>query len=59
MPKLGEKLKGRGEGEVSLILRLDGPEREVEIKLPGRYPINPQASSAIKQIPGVAEVELV
>jgi DNA polymerase III subunit alpha len=59
LPKLGEKLKGRGEGEVSLILRLDGPEREVEIKLPGRYPINPQASSAIKQIPGVAEVELV
>jgi DNA polymerase-3 subunit alpha len=56
---LSEKLKGRGEGEVSLILRLDAPEREVEIKLPGRYPINPQASSAIKTIPGVAEVELV
>jgi len=32
---------------------------EVEIKLPGRYPINPKTSSAIKTIPGVAEVELV
>jgi len=59
LPLLSEKLKGRGEGEVTLVLRLDEPEREVEIKLPHRYPISPQASSAIKQIPGVAEVELV
>ncbi len=56
---LREKLTGRGEGEVTLILRLDAPEREVEIKLPGRYPINTQVSSAIKQMQGVAEVELV
>ena len=54
LPALSEKLKGRAEGEVTLILHL-----EVEIKLPGRYPINPQTSSAIKTIPGVAEVELV
>jgi DNA polymerase-3 subunit alpha len=59
LPRLSERLKGRPEGEVTLVLRLDGPEREVEIKLPGRYPINPQASGAIKAIPGVAEVELV
>ena len=59
LPKLSEKLKGKPEGDVTLVLRLDAPEREVEIKLPGRYPINPQASSAIKAIPGVAEVELV
>ena len=59
LPALGAKLKGRPEGEVTLLLPLDSPEREVEIKLPGRYPINPQISSAIKAIPGVAEVELV
>ncbi len=59
LPRLAEKLKGRAEGEVMLLLRLEGPEREVEIKLPGRYPINPQVSGAIKAIPGVAEVELV
>jgi len=59
LPALSEKLKGRAEGEVTLILHLDAPGQEVEIKLPGRYPINPQTSSAIKTIPGVAEVELV
>ena len=51
--------EGRAEGEVSLVVMLGPKEGEVEIKLPGRYPINPQASSAIKAIPGVAEVELV
>ena len=59
LPALSEKLKGRAEGEVTLILQLDAPGQEVEIKLPGRYPINPKTSSAIKTIPGVAEVELV
>ncbi len=59
LPALSEKLKGRAEGEVTLILHLDAPGQEVEIKLPGRYPINPQTSNAIKTIPGVAEVELV
>jgi DNA polymerase-3 subunit alpha len=58
LPRLSEKLKGKPEGEVTLILRLE-TESEVEIKLKGRYPINPQASGAIKAIPGVAEVELV
>ena len=56
---LGEKLKGKPEGEVTLVLQLDGAEQEVEIKLPGRYPINSQATSAIKAVSGVAEVELV
>jgi DNA polymerase-3 subunit alpha len=58
LPLLSQKLKGRAEGEVTLVLRLD-TESEVEVKLPGRYPINPQISGAIKTIPGVAEVELV
>ena len=59
LQRLSERLKGRPEGEVTILLHLDAPNREVEIKLPGRYPINPQASGAIKAIPGVAEVELV
>ncbi|MBB4196253.1 DNA polymerase III subunit alpha [Rhodoblastus sphagnicola] len=57
LPGLAEKLTGRPEGEVTLLLRFD--EREVEIKLPGKYPINPAVSNAIKNLPGVAEVELV
>jgi DNA polymerase-3 subunit alpha len=63
LPALAEKLKGRAEGrsacEVTLLLRLDDDAREVEIKLPGKYPINPAVSNAIKTLPGVAEVELV
>ena len=58
LPRLAERLKGKPEGEVTLVLRLDA-ESEVEIRLKGRYPINPQASGAIKAISGVAEVELV
>ena len=57
LPGLAERLKGRPEGEVTLLLQLDA--REVEIKLPGKYPINPAVSNAIKGLHGVAEVELV
>jgi DNA polymerase-3 subunit alpha len=42
---------------VTLLLHLD--DREVEIKLPGKYPITPAVSNAIKSLPGVAEVELI
>jgi len=59
LPDLAEKLKGRPEGEVTLLLRIDEDAREVEVKLPGKYPINPAVSNAIKGLPGVAEVELV
>jgi DNA polymerase-3 subunit alpha len=59
LAQLAQRLKGKAEGEVTLVLRLDAPGEEVEVKLPGRYPINAQASNAIKAIPGVAEVEHV
>lgn len=59
LPQLKQKLSGRPEGEVFLVLRLEAPEREVEMRLPGRYSINPQTSAAVKALPGVAEVELV
>jgi len=59
LPALAEQLKGRPEGEVTLLLRLDEDSREVEVKLPGKYAINPAVSNAIKTLPGVAEVELV
>jgi DNA polymerase-3 subunit alpha len=49
---------GRGDatGEVSFLLQLDGGG-EVEVKLPGRYPISPQIAGAMKAVPGVLEVE--
>ena len=54
-----ERLKGRAESEVMLVLMLAGARGEVEVRLPGKYRINPAVSNAIKSLPGVAEVELV
>ncbi len=48
----------RGEGEVSLILLLDGDCREVEIRLPGRYPASAQIAGAIRAVPGVVDVQM-
>jgi DNA polymerase-3 subunit alpha len=47
--------KGEGAGEVLIVTRLaDGSE--VEIKLPGRYPVSPQIAGAMKALPGVLAV---
>jgi DNA polymerase-3 subunit alpha len=50
------RAEGAGAGEVSLVLRLNGGA-EVEVKLPGRYPVSPQVAGAMKAVPGVLEVE--
>ena len=42
-------------GEVSLVVM--SPEREVEMRLPGKYAVNPRVSGAIKAIPGVLDVQ--
>ena len=54
----GARASERGEGEVALILML-GQDTEVEMKLPGRYPVSPQVAGALKAVPGVVMVELV
>ena len=48
----------RSEGEVSLILILDEGAREVEVKLPGRYPASPQIAGALRAVPGVVDVQM-
>ena len=53
------RLQGRGEGEVSLIVMLEENKSEVEIKLPGRFPVSAQIAGAIKAIPGIVAVEHV
>jgi DNA polymerase-3 subunit alpha len=49
---------GKAEGEVSLMVLLGGGA-EVEIKLPGRYPVSPQVAGALKAVPGVVQVEAI
>jgi DNA polymerase-3 subunit alpha len=53
-----ERLRERGEGEISLVLILDSGDREVEVKLPGRYLASPQLAGALRAVPGVVHVEM-
>ncbi|GGH15934.1 DNA-directed DNA polymerase [Alsobacter metallidurans] len=52
-----ERLRERGDGEIALVLMLDDGQREVEVKLPGRYKATPQVAGALKAVPGVVAVE--
>jgi DNA polymerase-3 subunit alpha len=56
---LSNRLGGRGEGQVSLIVIKDGGAGEIEVELPNRYQLNPRIAAAIKAVPGVVDVELV
>ncbi|ACA20269.1 DNA polymerase III, alpha subunit [Methylobacterium sp. 4-46] len=58
IPSVQQRLTTRGEGEVSLILILDGGEREVEVKLRDRYQASPQIAGALRAVPGVVQVEV-
>ncbi|MCC2109054.1 MAG: DNA polymerase III subunit alpha, partial [Hyphomicrobiales bacterium] len=53
-----QRLKGRGEGDVSLVL-MRGAGEEVEVKLPGKFPVNAAIAGALKAIPGIVAVEHV
>ncbi len=53
--QIANRMDKKGEGEVSLVLRLNGSQ-EIEMRLPGGYLVTPQISSAIKAVPGVLEV---
>lgn len=55
--EISRRLRGHGDGEVSLVLLTKG--NEVEVKLPGKFSISPQAASALKAIPGIVTVEHV
>ena len=51
------RLPGKGEGEVSLLLKRAAAEEEIEIRLPGGYAVTSETASALRAIPGVVEVE--
>jgi DNA polymerase-3 subunit alpha len=46
----------RGEGPVHLIIALPETSQEVEIVLPGNYPVGPEIKGALKAVPGVTAV---
>jgi DNA polymerase-3 subunit alpha len=56
LDSVARRLEPKGEGEVSMVLLLDGGS-EVEVKLPGRFKVSPQIAGAIKAVPGVVEVQ--
>ena len=53
------RLSAKGEGEVSLVVMRDASGEEIEIKLPGGYPVGAEVAGALKAIPGVVAVEHV
>jgi DNA polymerase-3 subunit alpha len=57
LDQIAGQLRGRGESEVSLVLLTTSGE--VEVRLPGKYSVSPQAAGALKAIPGVVTVEHV
>ena len=56
--RLDRAAASKGGGEVILIAALEGG-REVEVKLPGRYRLDPALRGALKSAPGVAFLEEV
>ena len=54
-----ERLTGRGDGEISLVVMLGPEEGEVELKLPGKYPVTGALAGALKAVAGVVAVEHV
>ena len=43
---------------MSLVLILDDGDREVEVKLPGKYMASPQIAGALRAVPGVVDVHM-
>ncbi len=59
MASIAQRLTGRGEGEVSLVLMTGADGSEVELRLRGKYQVNTSIAAAIKAIPGIVSVEHV
>ena len=63
LASIAERVKPRGEGvrsegKIALVMILDDGAQEVEIELPGKYPVNQQIANAVRAAPGVVEVVL-
>ena len=63
VPSIAERIRprdgaARTDGKVSIVMILDGGAQEVEIELPGKYPVSQQIANAVRAAPGVVSVEL-
>ena len=54
-----ERLRGKGDGDISIVVLLGPKEGEVEIRLPGKYPVSAAIAGALKSVPGIVAVEHV
>ena len=54
---IARRLEPKGDGEVSMILILEGGATEVEVRLPGKFKVSPQICGAIKAVSGVIDVQ--
>ncbi len=59
LASIESQLRSAGDGEVSLVVMLGPQDGEVEIRLPGRYVVNPAVAGALKAAAGVVAVEHV
>ena len=57
LPAVANALKTKGDGEISLIIPVEGGVREVEMKLSGRFQATPQVAGLLRTLPGVLAVE--
>ncbi|PZU89860.1 MAG: DNA polymerase III subunit alpha [Chelatococcus sp.] len=63
LASIAERIRPRGEasrtdGKVAVIMILNDGAQEVEIELPGKYPVTQQIANAVRAAPGVVSVEL-
>ncbi|MDP2622052.1 MAG: DNA polymerase III subunit alpha [Hyphomicrobiales bacterium] len=55
---LESRFPDKGKGVIDLVVSLDGAGREVEVRLAGRFRLNPQIAGVLRTLPGVIDVEM-
>jgi len=57
--EIARRISGKGTGELRFLLELDQPNCEIELLLPGKFDVSPDAASLLKTLSGVRDVEEV
>ena len=57
LSSIAERLRAKGEGEVTVVAMLGKAEGEVEVKLPGRFAVSAAIVGSLKSVEGVVAVE--